>query len=68
MNRALLTVGTPAPRAALVRLRELGIIQLREGQNGVPHLLDEAERAVVLRILRADLAQLEEDEWAITDD
>jgi len=54
----LATVATPA--SPTVRLRELRIIQLREGRDGDPRQLDAAERATVLRVLRADLTWLEE--------
>jgi len=50
----------PAPGARTVSLRALRIIQLREGSDDEPRQLDEADPAVVLRILRADLAWLEE--------
>jgi len=42
-----------------VRLRDLRLIQLREGRDGEPRQLDTADKATVLRILRADLAWLE---------
>jgi len=42
-----------------VHLRDLHIIQLREGRDGEPRQLDTDERATVLRIMRADLAWLE---------
>lgn len=51
---------SPATGARTVSLRALGIIQLREGSDDEPRQLDEADPAVVLRILRADLAWLEE--------
>jgi len=44
-----------------VRLRDLRLIQLREGRDGEPRQLDTADKAMVLRILRADLAWLERD-------
>ena len=43
-----------------VRLRDLRIIQLREGRDGEPRQLDAADRATVLRILEADLAWLKD--------
>jgi len=51
----------PAPpmEGSAVHLRDLHIIQLREGRDGEPRQLDTAERATVLRIMRADLAWLE---------
>ncbi len=42
-----------------VRLRDLRIIQLHTGRDGEPRQLDTADKATVLRILRADLAWLE---------
>ncbi len=54
------TLAPPAPGARTVSLRALRIIQLREGSNDEPRQLDEADPAVLLRILRADLAWLEE--------
>jgi len=42
-----------------VRLRDLRLIQLREGRSGELRQLDTADKATVLRILRADLAWLE---------
>jgi len=42
-----------------VRLRDLRIIQLHTGHDGEPRQLDTADKATVLRILRADLAWLE---------
>ncbi len=41
-----------------VRLRDLRLIQLREGRDGEPRQRDAADRATVLRILEADLAWL----------
>ena len=41
-----------------VRLRDLRIIQLREGRDGEPRQLAAADRATVLRILETDLAWL----------
>jgi len=43
-----------------VHLRDLHIIQLREGRDGESRQLDTAERATVLRILEADLAWLKD--------
>jgi len=43
-----------------VDLRTLRVIQLREGRAGEPHPRDTADRATVLRILRADLAWVED--------
>jgi len=43
-----------------VRLRDLRLIQLREGRNGEPHQLDAADRTTVLRILEEDLAWLKD--------
>ena len=43
-----------------VDLRTLRVIQLREGRAGEPHPLDTADRATVLRVLRADLAWVED--------
>ena len=52
---------SPAPVArGQVDLRALRIIQLREGRDGEPRPLNTADTATVLRMLRADLAQLEE--------
>jgi len=42
-----------------VSLHDLHIIQLREGRDGEPRPLDTADEATLLRILRADLAWLE---------
>ncbi len=50
-----------APRH--VRLRDLRIIQLYTGRDGEPRQLDAADRATVLRIMRADLAWLENSDW-----
>jgi len=54
---------TPPPPTPVdpgqVRLRDLRLIQLREGRDGEPRQLDTADKAAVLRILRADLAWLE---------
>jgi len=44
-----------------VDLRALRIIQFREGRDGEPRQLDTTDKAIVLRILRADLAWLERD-------
>ncbi len=56
---------TPAPSAPVdasqVSLRALRIIQFYEGRDGEPHQLAAADKAMVLRILRADLAWLERD-------
>jgi len=41
-------------------LHDLRIIQLHTGRDGEPRHLDTADRATVLRILRADLAWLED--------
>jgi len=43
-----------------IRLHDLRIIQLHAGRDGEPRHLDTADRATVLRILRADLAWLED--------
>ncbi len=43
----------------VVHLHDLRIIQLREGRDGEPRQLDTADKATVLRLLRADLAWLE---------
>ena len=43
-----------------VRLRDLRLIQLHLGRDGEPRHLDTADRATVLRVLRADLAWLED--------
>jgi len=43
-----------------VRLRDLRIIQLREGRDAEPRQLDTADPAVVLRILEADLVWLKD--------
>jgi len=58
---------TSAPRGAdmptqpgAVRLRDLRIIQFREGRDGEPCQLDTADRSMVLRILEADLAWLKD--------
>jgi len=54
---------TPTPPAPVdpgqVHLRDLRIIQLLEGRDSEPHQLDTADKATVLRLLRADLAWLE---------
>ena len=50
-----------APGSGHVRLRDLRLIQLREGRDGEPRQLDTADKATVLRIMRADLAWLERD-------
>ena len=44
-----------------VRLRDLRIIQLHTRRDGEPRPLHAADRATVLRILRADLAWVERD-------
>ncbi len=50
----------PAPvDPGQVSLHDLRIIQLREGRDGEPHQLAAADKATVLRIMRADLAWLE---------
>ncbi len=43
-----------------VHLRDLRIIQFREGRDGEPRQLDAADRTTVLRILEADLAWLKD--------
>jgi len=43
-----------------VNLRDLRIIQLREGRDGEPRQLDTADKTTVLRILEADLAWLKD--------
>jgi hypothetical protein len=54
------TPDAPTPDArGRVDLRNLRLIQLREGRAG-PSPLDTADRATVLRVLRADLAWLED--------
>jgi len=53
--------GGEASNPGQVRLRDLRIIQLHAGHDSEPHHLDTADRATVLRILRADLAWLEGD-------
>ncbi len=63
---AMAAAATPATDAPPVRLRDLRIIQLREGRDGDPRQLDEADHATVLRILRADLAWLEDRERKAT--
>ncbi len=54
---------TPTPPAPVdpgqVRLRDLGIIQLREGRDSDLTELAATDKATVLHILRADLAWLE---------
>jgi len=59
-----LAAPTPASPALAaqgqVNLHALRIIQLREGRDGEPRQLDAADRATVLRVLRADLAWLED--------
>jgi len=51
----------PAPAArGQVRVRDLRIIQLYLGRDGEPRQLDTADIATVLRILRADLAWVED--------
>jgi len=55
------TVAAAVPSVAdlgQVSLRDLRIIQLREGCDGEPRQLDAADRATVLGILEADLAWL----------
>jgi len=50
----------PAPAdPGQVSLRTLRIIQFREGRDSEPLQLDIADKATVLRLLRADLAWLE---------
>jgi len=49
-----------------VDLRTLRVIQLREGRAGEPHPLDTADRATVLRVLRADLAWVEDSDRRAT--
>ncbi len=50
----------PAPvDPGQVSLRVLRIIQLQEGRDGEPRQLAVADKATVLRLLRADLARLE---------
>jgi len=55
---------TPPPPTPVdpgqVSLRTLRLIQLREGRDSAPHQLDTADKATVLRLLRADLAWLED--------
>jgi len=51
-----------------VRLRDLRLIQLREGRDGEPRQLDTADKATVLRILRADLAWLENSDRQVPHD
>jgi hypothetical protein len=55
---------TPPPPTPVdpgqVRLRDLRIIQLREGRDGEPRQLAVADKAIVLRILEADLAWLKD--------
>ncbi len=57
------TPASPAPAAqGQVDLRALRIIQLREGEGAgraEPRQLDNTDKATVLRIMRADLAWLE---------
>jgi len=48
----------PPVEGSAVHLRDLRIIQLREGRDGEPRQLDAADLATVLRILEADLAWL----------
>jgi hypothetical protein len=56
---------TPTPPAPVpvdpgqVSLRDLRIIQLREGRDSAPRQLDSADKSTVLRLLRVDLAWLE---------
>ncbi len=50
----------PPMEGSAVHLRDLHIIQLREGRDGESRQLDTAERATVLRILEADLAWLKD--------
>jgi transposase-like protein len=55
------TPDAPPPDArGQVDLRTLRVIQLREGRAGEPHPLDTVDRATVLRVLRADLAWVED--------
>ena len=57
----------PPPNArGQVDLRTLRVIQLREGRAGEPHPRDTADRATVLRVLRADLAWLEDSDRRAT--
>ncbi len=55
---------TPPPPTPVdpgqVRLRDLRIIQLREGRDGEPRQLAVADKAIVLHILEADLAWLKD--------
>ncbi len=52
--------GGEAVTPGQVRLRDLRLIQLREGRDGEPRQLDTADTATVLRILEADLAWLKD--------
>jgi len=52
--------GEEAVNPRHVRLRDLRLIQLREGRDGEPRQLDTADTATVLRILEADLAWLKD--------
>jgi len=55
------TPDAPPPDArGQVDLRTLRVIQLREDRDGEPHPCDTADRATVLRVLRADLAWVED--------
>jgi len=62
-----LAPATPMDEGA-VHLRDLRIIQLREGRDGEPRQLDTADKATVLRILRADLAWLENSDRQVPHD
>jgi len=60
------TPDAPTPDArGRVDLRNLRLIQLREGRAG-PSPLDTADRATVLRVLRADLAWVEDSDRRAT--
>jgi len=60
------TPDAPTPDArGRVDLRNLRLIQLREGRAG-PSPFDTADRATVLRVLRADLAWVEDSDRRAT--
>jgi len=50
----------PPLEGSTVHLRDLRIIQFREGRDSEPRQLDTADKAIVLRILEADLVWLKD--------
>jgi len=54
------TAGAAPVDAGRVNLRDLRIIQFHEGRAREPHPLNATDKATVRRVLRADLAWLED--------